>query len=56
MDMPSKKRTVAAQAAARGPLREMPAELIEQLVQGPMTPNEVQDLFCRSRRPSSNER
>lgn len=45
MDMPTKKRTVAAQAAARGPLREMPAELIEQLVQGPMTPSEVQDLF-----------
>jgi transposase-like protein len=45
MDMPTKKRTVAAQAAARGPLREMPAELIEQLVQGPMTPTEVQDLF-----------
>jgi len=45
MDMPTKKRTVAAQAAARGPLREMPAELIEQLVQGPMSPSEVQDLF-----------
>ena len=45
MDMPTKKRTVAAQAAARGPLREMPAELIEQLVQGPMTPGEVQELF-----------
>ena len=43
MDMPTKKRTAAAQAAARGPLPEMPAELIEQLVQGPMTPNE--DLF-----------
>jgi transposase-like protein len=45
MDMPTKKRTVAAQAAARAALREMPSELIEQLVQGPMTPNEVQDLF-----------
>jgi len=45
MDMPTKKRTVAAQAAARGPLREMPADLIEQLVQGPMSPSEVQDLF-----------
>ena len=45
MDMPTKKRTVAAQAAARGPLREMPTELIEQLVQGPMSPTEVQDLF-----------
>ena len=45
MDMPSKKRTVAAQAAARGPLPEMPPELIEQLVQRSMTPSEVQDLF-----------
>jgi len=45
MDMPTKKRTVAAQAAARGPSREIPAELIEQLVQGPMSPSEVQDLF-----------
>lgn len=45
MDMPSKKRTVAAQAAARAPLPEIPAELVEQLVQGPMTPNEVQELF-----------
>jgi hypothetical protein len=45
MDMPSKKRTVAAQAAARGPLRDMPAELIEQWVQGPITPTEVQELF-----------
>lgn len=45
MDMPTKKRTVAGQAAARGPLREIPAELIEQLVQGPMSPSEVQDLF-----------
>ena len=34
MDMPTKKRIVAAQAAARGPLRDMPAELIEQLVLG----------------------
>ena len=32
MDMPTKKRAVAAQAAARGPLREMSAELVEQLV------------------------
>ena len=45
MDMPTKKKTVAAQAAQKGPLPEMPAELIEQLVQGPMTPSEVQDLF-----------
>ena len=45
MDMPSKRRTVAAQAAARGPLPEVPAELLDQLVKGPMTPTEVQDLF-----------
>lgn len=45
MDMPRKRRTVAAQAAQMGPLPEMPAELIEQLVQGPMSPAEVQDLF-----------
>ena len=45
MDMPSKRRTVAAQAAARGPLPEVPGELLDQLVKGPMTPAEVQDLF-----------
>ena len=45
MDMPTKKRTVAAQTAARAPLREIPAELIEQLVPGPMSPSEIQDLF-----------
>jgi putative transposase len=45
MDMPTKKRTVAAQAAQRGALPEMPAELIEQLVKGPMSPEEVQTLF-----------
>lgn len=46
MDMPmKKKRTVASQAAARGPLPELPAELLDQLVKGPMTPAEVQDLM-----------
>jgi len=45
MDMPSKRRTIAAQAAARGPLPEVPGELLDQLVKGPMTPAEVQDLF-----------
>ncbi len=40
-----KKRTAAAQAAARGPLPEVPAELLDHLVKGPMTPSEVQDLF-----------
>ncbi|WZB64882.1 IS256 family transposase [Achromobacter xylosoxidans] len=46
MDMPMKKgRTAAAQAAARGPLPEVPVELLDHLVKGPMTPSEVQDLF-----------
>jgi transposase-like protein len=45
MDMPTKKRTLAAQAAERDPLPSIPPELIEQLVQGPMTPSEAQDLF-----------
>ncbi|WYX37875.1 IS256 family transposase [Achromobacter xylosoxidans] len=44
--MPMKKgRTAAAQAAARGPLPEVPVELLDHLVKGPMTPSEVQDLF-----------
>lgn len=41
MDMPSKKRTVAAQAVARGPLPELPPELIEHLPQRPMSASEV---------------
>jgi putative transposase len=46
MDMPMKKRrTAAAQAAARGPLPKLPAELFDELVKGPMTPGEVQDLM-----------
>jgi putative transposase len=46
MDMPmKKKRTVASQAAARGPLPALPEGLIDQLVKGPMTPTEVQDLM-----------
>lgn len=40
-----KKRTVAAQAAARGPLPDLPRELLDELVKGPMTPTEVQDLM-----------
>ncbi|MFY3998404.1 IS256 family transposase [Achromobacter xylosoxidans] len=40
-----KKRKAAAQAAARGPLPEVPIELLDHLVKGPMTPSEVQDLF-----------
>ena len=47
MNMPMKKKrqTVARQAAARGPLPELPKELLDQLVKGPMTPAEVQDLM-----------
>lgn len=46
MDMPmKKKRTVAAQAAARGPLPTLPEGLLDGLVTGPMTPGEVQDLM-----------
>lgn len=33
MDMPIKKRTIAAQAAEHGPLPEMPAELLNQLAE-----------------------
>ena len=40
-----KKRTVAAQAAARGPLPDLPTELLDELVKGPMTASEVQDLM-----------
>lgn len=46
MDMPmKKKRTVASQAAARGPLPALPEGLLDELVKGPMTPSEVQDLM-----------
>ncbi|NYH15026.1 transposase-like protein [Paraburkholderia bryophila] len=47
MDMPimKKKRTVASQAAARGPLPELPEGLLDELVKGPMTPVQVQDLM-----------
>ncbi|WP_415873330.1 IS256 family transposase, partial [Burkholderia ubonensis] len=45
MPMKKKRRTVASQAAARGPLPELPKELLDQLVKGPMTPAEVQDLM-----------
>jgi transposase-like protein len=46
MDMPmKKKRTVASQAAARGPLPALPDGLLDGLVKGPMTPAEVQDLM-----------
>ncbi|WP_373559878.1 IS256-like element ISBcen18 family transposase [Burkholderia sp. AU16741] len=45
MPMKKKRQTVARQAAARGPLPELPEELLDQLVKGPMTPAEVQDLM-----------
>jgi transposase-like protein len=49
MDMstqPKRKRnSIAAQAAAQGPLPELPTELMDQLVQGPMTPGEVKGLM-----------
>jgi transposase-like protein len=45
MDMPRKRKTVASQVAARGPLPELPEELISELVKGPMTPEQVQDLM-----------
>ncbi len=41
----NQKRTVASQAAARGPLPELPKALLDELVKGPMTPAEVQDLM-----------
>ncbi|MBY4846248.1 IS256 family transposase, partial [Burkholderia dolosa] len=43
--MKKKRQTVARPAAARGPLPELPKELLDQLVKGPMTPTEVQDLM-----------
>ncbi|WP_370540047.1 IS256 family transposase [Burkholderia cenocepacia] len=45
MPMKRKRQTVARQAAARGPLPELPKELLDQLVKGPMSPAEVQDLM-----------
>ncbi|WP_425102646.1 IS256 family transposase [Burkholderia ambifaria] len=45
MPMKKKRQTVARQAAARGPLPELPKELLDQLVNGPMSPAELQDLM-----------
>ncbi|WP_375167899.1 IS256 family transposase [Burkholderia sp. EMB26] len=45
MPMKKKRQTVARQAAARGPLPELPKELLDKLVKGPMTPVEDQDLM-----------
>lgn len=43
--MPRKRQSVAAQAAARGPLTELPAGRLDELIKGPMTPDQVQDLM-----------
>lgn len=43
--MPTKKRTVARQAAQREPLRKLRDELIDQLVKWQMTANDVHDLM-----------
>ncbi|SHI12156.1 hypothetical protein SAMN04488135_109155 [Pollutimonas bauzanensis] len=46
MDMPiKKKRTIGAQAAARGPLPELPQKLLDELLKGPMAPGEVWGLM-----------
>lgn len=46
MGMPMKKKCIAAaQAAARGALPELPAELIDHLIKGPMMFSEVQGLM-----------
>ncbi|MDR8402323.1 IS256 family transposase, partial [Paraburkholderia sp. USG1] len=45
MPIMKKRRTVASQAAARGPLPALPEALLDELVKGPMTPAEVQDLM-----------
>ncbi|WP_269768241.1 hypothetical protein [Burkholderia ubonensis] len=41
MSMKKKRRTTVSQAAARGPLPELPKELLDQLVKRPITPAEV---------------
>lgn len=40
-----KRRTAAARRRPVGRRLEVPAELLDHLVKGPMTPSEVQDLF-----------
>ena len=50
MDMPmKKKRTIAAQAAARGPLPELPKELLDELVKGPIAYSGDRDRHFRDR-------
>ena len=43
--MPKKRRSVAAQAAARGPLPELPAGMLDGVIKGPMSPEQAQDLM-----------
>jgi putative transposase len=49
MDMPMehkrKRKSVAAQTAAQEPLPELPAEVLDKLVTGPMKPSEVKALM-----------
>jgi putative transposase len=46
MGMPKdKKNTLTQQVAQRGPLPEIPPELLDRVVTGPMTPQEAQELF-----------
>src|ERR1700749_468260 len=45
MTIMKKKLTAASQAAARGPLPKLPEALLDELVKGPMTPTEGQDLM-----------
>jgi len=56
MLMKKKRQTVVRQAAALGPLPEMPKERLDQLVKGPMTPAELQDLMLASTRRSLSAR
>jgi hypothetical protein len=42
--MPSKNKTAAADQAA---LPQIPAELLEQLIPGPVTPGQLEDIFQR---------
>ncbi len=45
MDQKRKRNSVAAQAASREPLPELPAGLLDKLDPGPMTPSEVKGLM-----------
>ena len=42
--MPSKTKTAVADQAA---LPQIPAELLEQLIPGPVTPGQLEDIFQR---------